>query len=112
LARAKTDSGAESLEGAKGNHGNETFTVPTLTFGGLYCPFVIGHNRRKILHFNVTRNPNAIWVVQQLREAWAYKQPHRFLLFDRDSFGADVFSTVRDIQMEKSQMFGKVVVTP
>jgi hypothetical protein len=29
------------------------FTVPTLTFGVLYCFFVIGHDRRKILHFNV-----------------------------------------------------------
>src|SRR6202049_3886688 len=67
------------------------FTVPTLRFGVLYCFFVIGHERRKILHFNVTRNPHALWVVQQLREAWAYKQPHRFLLFDQDSkFGADV----------------------
>jgi hypothetical protein len=36
------------------------FTVPTLTFGVLYCFFVIGHDRRKILHFNVTRNPNAL----------------------------------------------------
>ena len=71
------------------------FTVPTLTFGVLYCFFVIGHDRRKILHFNVTRNPDALWVAQQLREAWAYKQPHRFLLFDRDSkFGADVVSAV------------------
>ena len=74
------------------------FTVPTITFGVLYCFFVIGHDRRKILHFNVTRNPNALWVVQQLREAWAYKQSHRFLLFDRDAkFGADVVSAVRDI---------------
>jgi len=38
------------------------FTVPTLTFGILYCFFVIGHARRRILHFNVTRNPNALWV--------------------------------------------------
>jgi transposase InsO family protein len=74
------------------------FTVPTLTFGVLYCFFVIGHDWRKILQFNVTRNPNALCVVQQLREAWAYKQPHRFLLFDRDTkFGADVVSAVRDI---------------
>src|SRR6202022_19253 len=74
------------------------FTVPTLTFGVLYCFFVISHDRRRILHFNVTRNPNALWIVQQLREAWAYKQPNRFLLFDRDSkFGADVVSAVRDI---------------
>jgi len=74
------------------------FSVPTLTFGVLYCFFVIGHDRRKILHFNVTRNPNALWVVQQLRETWAYKEPHRFLLFDRDAkFGAEVVSAVRDM---------------
>ena len=37
------------------------------------------------------------WVVQQLREAWTYEQPHRFLLFDRDAkFGAEVVSAVRD----------------
>src|SRR5664279_2949003 len=81
------------------------FTVPTLTFGVLYCFFVIGHDRRKILHFNVTRYPNALWVVQQLREAWAYQQPHRFLLFDRDAkFGAEVVSAVRDIGSEPTRM--------
>ena len=46
----------------------------------------------------MTRNPNALWVVQQLREAWAYQQPHRFLLLDRDAkFAAEVLSAVRDI---------------
>jgi putative transposase len=80
------------------------FTVPTLTFGVLYCFFVIGHDRRKILHFNVTRNPKALWVVQQLREAWAYQQPHRFLLFDRDAkFGAEVVSAVRDMGSEPTR---------
>ena len=29
------------------------FTVPTLTFQVLYCFFIIEHDRRKILHFNV-----------------------------------------------------------
>src|SRR5271165_6082792 len=52
------------------------FTVPTLAFGVLYCFFVIGHDRRKIVHYNVTRNPNALWIVLQLREAWGYDQPH------------------------------------
>jgi putative transposase len=80
------------------------FTVPTLTFGVLYCFFVIGHDRRKILHFNVTRNPHALWVVQQLREAWAYKQPHRFLLFDRDAkFGVEVVSAAKDIGSEPTR---------
>ena len=31
---------------------------------------MIGHDRRRILHLNVTRNPNALWVMLQLREAW------------------------------------------
>jgi putative transposase len=74
------------------------FTVPTLTFGVLHCFFVIAHDRRKILHFSVTRNPHTLWVVQQLRETWAYEEPHRFLLFDRDTkFGAQVVSAVRDM---------------
>ena len=74
------------------------FTVPTLTFGVLYCFFVIGHDRRKILRFNVTRSSNALWIVRQLREAWPYVPAHKFLLFDRDSkFGTDVISAVRDL---------------
>jgi hypothetical protein len=43
------------------------FTVPTLTFGVLYCFFVIAHDRRRILHFNVTEHPTSAWVIQQLR---------------------------------------------
>ncbi len=40
------------------------FTVPTLTFGVLYCFFVIAHDRRRILHFNVTRHPASAWMNQ------------------------------------------------
>jgi len=54
------------------------FTVPTLTFSVLYCFFVTGHDRRKILRFNVTRNPDAFWIVRQMREAWPYVPAHRF----------------------------------
>ena|ERR1039458_8803376 len=38
------------------------FTVPTLTFGVLYCFFVIAHDRRRILHFKVTKHPTSAWV--------------------------------------------------
>ena len=77
------------------------FTVPTLTFGVLYCFFVIGHDRRKILRFNVTRNPSALWIVQQMREAWPYASMHNFLLFDRDAkFGGEVVSAVRELGSE------------
>ena len=39
------------------------FTVPTLAFGVLYCFFVVAHDRRRILHYNVTRNTTTSWVV-------------------------------------------------
>jgi putative transposase len=61
------------------------FTVPTITFRQLYCLFVIDHSRRKILHFNVTANPSAAWVVQQLREAFPGPAHHRYVILDRDS---------------------------
>ena len=72
------------------------FTVSTLTLGVLYCFFVIGHDRRKILHLNVTRNPNPPWVVLQLRQSWGYDQPQQFLIFDRDAkFNVDVVATAK-----------------
>jgi putative transposase len=77
------------------------FTVPTLTFGVLYCFFIISHDRRKILHCNVTRQPNAWWIILQLRAAWGYDQPHRFLIFDRDAkFSAEVILAVKQNGME------------
>jgi transposase InsO family protein len=73
------------------------FTVPTFTFGVLYCFFVIAHDRRRILHCDVTRNPTALWVELQLHEAWECgEQPQQFLIFDRDSkFSVDVVSTMQ-----------------
>jgi putative transposase len=77
------------------------FTVPTLSFGVLYCFFIIGHDRRRILRFSVTRNPHALWIVQQLREAWPYTPAHRFLLFDRDAkFGGDVVTSAKEMGSE------------
>jgi len=40
----------------------DLFSVPTITFGVLYCFFVIGHDRRRILHFNVTPHPTSSWI--------------------------------------------------
>jgi putative transposase len=73
-------------------------TVPTITFGVLYCFFVIGHDRRRILHFGVTRHPAAGWVIQQLREAFPYEAAPRFLIFDRDAkYGSEVQVAVRSM---------------
>jgi len=78
------------------------FTVPTLTFGVLYCFFVIGHDRRRILHFNVTRHPTSLWVVQQLREAFPYESAPRFLIFDRDAkYGTEVPAAIRSLKIKR-----------
>ena len=48
----------------------DLFTVPSLTFGVLNCFLVVAHDRQRILHWDVTRHPASMWVVQQLREAF------------------------------------------
>jgi len=74
------------------------FTVPTITFGVLYCFFVIAHGRRRILHLNVTKHPTSLWVVQQLREAFPCESTPRFLIFDRDGkYGVEVPAIVRSL---------------
>ena len=60
------------------------FTVPTVTFGVLYCFFVIEHERRKILHCNVTHHPTTEWIVQQLREAFPEPCRYKYVILDRD----------------------------
>jgi len=76
------------------------FTVPTITFRLLYCFFVIRHDRRQILHFNVTRHPTSSWVIQQLRESFPYQLAPKFLIFDRDSkFSVEVAAAVRSLNV-------------
>jgi putative transposase len=60
------------------------FTVLTVTFRMLYCFFVIGHGRRRILHFNATEHPTAEWIVQQLREAFPEDRAPQYLVLDHD----------------------------
>ena len=76
------------------------FTVPTVKFSILYCFFVISHDRRQILHFNVTRHPTSLWVVQQLREAFPFESAPQFLIFDRDGkYGVEVPVAVRFLKI-------------
>jgi hypothetical protein len=40
------------------------FTVPTITLKVLFVFIVLEHSRRKVLHFNVTDHPTAVWTSQ------------------------------------------------
>jgi putative transposase len=74
------------------------FTVPTLTFGVLYCFFVIAHDRRRILDFNVTRYPTTPWVAQQLREAFPYDSAPKYLIMDREhTFNGEALGTLEGL---------------
>src|ERR1035441_1112782 len=55
------------------------FAAPTITFGILYGFFVISHDRRRILHFNVTKPPTSRWIIQQLQEAFPFESAPRYL---------------------------------
>jgi len=71
------------------------FTVPTIRFQVLYVFLVLAHDRRRIVHFNVTAHPTAEWTAQQLRDAFPWNTVPRYLLHDRDrifgtKFRADV----------------------
>jgi transposase InsO family protein len=79
------------------------FAVPTVPFGVLYGFFVIAHDRRRILHFNVTRHRTSLWVVQQLREAFPFGSTPRFLILDRDGkYGIEVPAAVRSLRIKPS----------
>lgn len=76
------------------------FTVPTITIGLIYCFFVIGHDRRRILHFNVTKHPTSRWIVQQLRQVFPFNAAPRFLIFDRDAkYGLEVPAAIRSMNI-------------
>jgi transposase InsO family protein len=67
------------------------FTVPTIRFGVLYVLLVLAHDRRQIVHFNVTTNPTAEWTARQITEAFPEDSAPRYMIRDRDSIYGDVF---------------------
>ena len=74
----------------------DLFTVHTITFRVHCCFFLIGHDRRRILYFNMTRNSTSSWVIQQLREAFPFELSCKHLILDRDKkFGPEVIADVR-----------------
>jgi transposase InsO family protein len=77
-------------------------TVPTIRFQVLYVFLVLAHERRRVIHFNVTAHPTAEWTAQQLREAFPFDRIPRYLLRDRDKIFSDDFrQQVRDMKIRE-----------
>jgi transposase InsO family protein len=58
--------------------------VPTLTFDLLFAFLVLGHGRRQLLWFEVTRHPTAEWLAQQITEAFPWTSAPTYLVRDND----------------------------
>ncbi len=69
------------------------FVVPTVLFKVLFVFVVLVHDRRRVVHINVTDAPTAQWTAQQLVEAFPWETAPRYLLRDRDAVYGVVFSS-------------------
>ena len=64
----------------------DMFAVATATFRILYALIVLGHDRRKVIHFDVTQHPTQVWLSRQVTEAFPWDTAPRYLLRDWDAF--------------------------
>jgi transposase InsO family protein len=58
--------------------------VPTLSFERLFAFLVLGHGRRQLLWFAVTRHPTAEWLARQITEAFPWTSAPLYLARDND----------------------------
>src|SRR5262249_41626581 len=72
--------------------------VPTLTFRLLFVFVALRHDRRQLVHLNVTDNPTAAWTARQLVEAFPDETAPTDLLRDRDGiYGEEFVRRVQDM---------------
>ena len=77
------------------------FTIATIRFRVLYVFIVLAHDRRRVIHFNVTEHPTAAWAAQQMIEAFPDRSP-RFMVRDRDGIYGEIFtSRVEEMGIEE-----------
>jgi transposase InsO family protein len=76
--------------------------VPTIRFKMLFVFVVLSHDRRIVIHFNVTENPTAQWAAQQIVEAFPWDTAPKYLIRDRDKIFGKLFQgRVRSLGIEE-----------
>ncbi len=66
--------------------------------------FVLSLERRRTLHFNVTRHPTAEWTAQQIVEACPFDLPGRYLIRDNDKiYGTKFRDRVDGLGLEQTR---------
>ena len=78
------------------------FTVPTVTYKVLFVFVIVAHDRRRIVHFNITEHPTAQLTAQQIVDAFPWDTAPRHLLRDRDSIYGSLFQQrVKNLDIEE-----------
>src|SRR5215467_11511783 len=78
------------------------FTVATIRLRVLYVFIALAHDRRRVIHFNVTEHPTAVWAAQQIIEAFPENRAPRFMVRDRDGiYGESFRSRVEAMSIEQ-----------
>ena len=77
---------------ADGIAGMDFLVVPTLTFERLFVFVVLGLGRRGILWIGVTTNPAALWLANQITEAFPWDTAPKYLIRDNDGVYGEVFT--------------------
>jgi transposase InsO family protein len=62
----------------------DLFVVPTIGFVRLHVLVIVRLARRELVWINVTRNPTAEWIAQQITEAFPWNEAPRCLIRDQD----------------------------
>jgi putative transposase len=78
------------------------FTVPTARLRVLFVLVVLAHHRRRVVHFNVTEHPTALWTAHQIVDAFPDDSTPRYLLRDRDQvYGQQFRHRVKGLRIEE-----------
>ena len=67
--------------------------VPTLSFERLFAFLVLGHGRRQLLWFEITRHPTALWLARQITEAFPWASAPAYLVRDNDRAYGQIFTS-------------------
>jgi transposase InsO family protein len=63
----------------------DLLVVHTINYRVLYVFFFVSHERRELIHFNVTSSPSAAWIWRQVIEATPWRRQPTHLIHDRDA---------------------------
>ena len=87
---------------ASGGAAMDFFVVPTATFRLLYVLLVVRHERRIVVHWNITESPTTAWTAQQVVEAFPFDTAPDYLLRDRDAiYGRSLVRRVEGLGMRE-----------